>query len=374
MNWLYEIFGIPFGYLMMWIFDLVQNYGVAIILFTLVTRIILLPMNYKTQKNSARMQMLNPKLAKIRKSYKDNQQKMQEEQMKLYQEEGVNPMGSCLPAVIQMILLFGVLDVVYKPLTHILRFADKTISSARDVASTLGGVQIRSTDLRNELRILNVFNNHSGGFSEIGEDFAEKVGDFYEKFSFLGINLGQIPAKPTAWNEWSQVGLFLIPFIAGLAQLAYSLYSQIHQKRKNPDMPSMGLANVLIFSMPIVSVLIAFKVPAGVGFYWIFSSLFGLLITYCLNCYFDKKIDAIVAKDKEKAKKYAETNGGKKTFMQKMLEKSQQQAEEQKRNQAVYKENGEKMSRSEASAYNRQLLNDARKRMAEKYGDEYDDE
>ena len=69
MNWLYEIFGIPFGYLMMWIYDLVQNYGVAIILFTLVTKIILLPINYKTQKNAARMQFLNPKLAKLKKSY-----------------------------------------------------------------------------------------------------------------------------------------------------------------------------------------------------------------------------------------------------------------------------------------------------------------
>lgn len=375
MNWLYDTFGTPFGYLMMWIFDLVQNYGVAIILFTLVTRIILLPMNYKTQKNAARMQLLNPKLAKIRKSYKDNQQKMQEEQMKLYQEEGVNPMGSCLPAVIQMLLLFGVLDVVYKPLTHIIRFADKTIASARELASTLGGTKISASDLRNELRILNVFNSHSSEFSSIGEDFTEKVSDFYEKFSFFGVNLGQIPHKPDSWSDWSQVGLFLIPFLAGAAQLVYSIYSQVHQKRKNPDMPSMGLAGVLIYAMPILSVFFAFKVPSGVGFYWIFSSLFSLLITFCLNCYFEKNIDKIVEKDKAKAKEYAAAHNGKgKGFMQKMYEQQQQQLEQQKKNQAIYKENGEKMSRSEANAYNRQLLNEARKRMAEKYGDEYDDE
>lgn len=375
MNWLYEIFGIPFGYLMMWIYDLVQNYGVAIILFTLVTKIILLPINYKTQKNAARMQFLNPKLAKLKKSYQNNPQKLQAEQMKLYQEEGVNPIGSCLPAVVQMILLFGVLDVVYKPLTHIIRFSGGVISKARDLASEISGTAISKSDLRQELRILNVFEHHQDKFSSIGENFNQLVSDFYENFSFLGVNLGQIPKKPDSWGDASAVGLFLIPIFAGIAQLLYTLYTQIHQKRKNPDMPNMGAMNIMLYLMPLISVWFAFKVPAGVGFYWIFSSIFSLVITFCLNCYFTtERITAISEKDREKAKKYAEVNGGKKTFMQKMMEQQQEVLEEQRKQQARYKDNGEKMSRSEANAYNRQLINDARKRMAEKYGDEYDEE
>lgn len=375
MSWLYEIFGIPFGYLMMWIYDLVQNYGVAIILFTLVTKLILLPVNYKTQKNAARMQLLNPELAKIRKSYKDNPQKMQEEQMKLYQREGVNPMGSCLPAVIQMVLLFGVLDVVYKPLTHIIRFSDKTIAGARTIASEIGKITIKESDLRNELSILNIFNDNKSGFTSVGEQFSEKVSEFYENFSIFGINLGAIPSVPESWSDMGQVGLFLVPIFAGLSQLVYTLYSQIHQKKKNPDMPNMGCMNVMLYLMPLLSVFFAFQVAAGVGFYWIFSSIFSFAITVFLNHYFsDKRIAAIVEKEREKAKKYAEVNGGKKTFMQKMLEQQQAAMEEQKKQQTLYKENGEKMSRSEANAYNRQLLNEARKRMAEKYGDDYNDE
>ncbi|MBE6859746.1 MAG: membrane protein insertase YidC [Ruminococcus sp.] len=375
MSWLYEIFGIPFGYLMMWIYDLVQNYGVAIILFTLVTKLILLPVNYKTQKNAARMQLLNPELAKIRKSYKDNPQKMQEEQMKLYQREGVNPMGSCLPAVIQMVLLFGVLDVVYKPLTHIIRFSDKTIAGARTIASEIGKITIKESDLRNELSILNIFNDNKSGFTSVGEQFSEKVSEFYENFSIFGINLGAIPSVPESWSDMGQVGLFLVPIFAGLSQLVYTLYSQIHQKKKNPDMPNMGCMNVMLYLMPLLSVFFAFQVAAGVGFYWIFSSIFSFAITVLLNHYFsDKRIAAIVEKEREKAKKYAEVNGGKKTFMQKMLEQQQAAMEEQKKQQTLYKENGEKMSRSEANAYNRQLLNEARKRMAEKYGDDYNDE
>lgn len=375
MSWLYEIFGIPFGYLMMWIYDLVQNYGVAIILFTLVTKLILLPVNYKTQKNAARMQLLNPELAKIRKSYKDNPQKMQEEQMKLYQREGVNPMGSCLPAVIQMVLLFGVLDVVYKPLTHIIRFSDKTIAGARTIASEIGKINIKESDLRNELSILNIFNDNKSGFTSVGEQFSEKVSEFYENFSIFGINLGAIPSVPESWSDMGQVGLFLVPIFAGLSQLVYTLYSQIHQKKKNPDMPNMGCMNVMLYLMPLLSVFFAFQVAAGVGFYWIFSSIFSFAITVFLNHYFsDKRIAAIVEKEREKAKKYAEVNGNKKNFMQKMLEQQQAAMEEQKKQQTLYKENGEKMSRSEANAYNRQLLNEARKRMAEKYGDDYNDE
>ena len=119
MNALYDIIGIPFGYLMQLIDYLVGNYALSIIIFTIVTKIIFLPVNYKTQKNAARMQLLNPKLEKLRKSFSNNPQRLQEEQQKLYMEEGINPMGSCLPAFIQMFLVFGVIDVVYKPITHI---------------------------------------------------------------------------------------------------------------------------------------------------------------------------------------------------------------------------------------------------------------
>ena len=109
MNALYDIIGVPFGYLMRLIYSICNNYAVAIILFTVITKILLLPVNYKTQKGAARMQLLNPKLEKLKKSFANNPQRLQEEQQKLYQQEGVNPMGSCLPAFIQMFLLFGVL-------------------------------------------------------------------------------------------------------------------------------------------------------------------------------------------------------------------------------------------------------------------------
>lgn len=377
MTSLYDIIGIPFGYLMSWIYNFVGNYGLAIVIFTVVTKLLLFPVNYHTQKNAARMQLLNPKLEKLRKSYSNNPTKLQEEQQKLYQQEGLNPMASCMPSLVQMILLFGVLDVVYKPLTHILHLGKEVRNSAMSIASDIltasGGKEIRSSDLRNELLTMEQLEKAPEKFAEVGENFGTVVHEFSQKFTVFGVNLGKTPEfHPEIWNKESIV-LFLIPFIAGLAQLLYTVYTQIHQKRTNPNMQSMGCMNVMMFLMPVMSVWFAFQVPAGVGYYWIWSSVFSFLITLGLNIYFTPERAAVInEKEKEKAKKKAEKHPERKTFMQKMLE--QQQLLEQQQNSQRTAADGSKVSRSEMNKYNRDRINEARKRMAEKYGDEYNDE
>jgi len=374
LNSLYDIIGVHFGYLMSWIYQLVNNYGLAIILFTVVTKIILFPVNYNTQKNAARMQLLNPKLEKLKKSYKNNPTKLQEEQQKLYQQEGINPMASCMPSLVQMLLLFGVLDVVYKPLTHIFHFGKTVRNAALDIASGMVNGGISSRDLRNELRIMEQLNADPDKFSGIGEGFMDKVSDFSSRFTIFGANLGKTPSlHPESWNSEAVI-LMLIPFAAGIAQLLYTLYTQIHQKKTNPNMQTMGCMNVMMVLMPVMSVFFAFQVPAGVGFYWIWSSVFYFFITLGLNIYFTPERTAVVnEKAKEKAKRKAAKHHERKTFMQKMLEQ-QQLLEQQKNGGSAVDRNGDgKISRSEMNKYNRDRINEARKRMAEKYGDEFDD-
>lgn len=374
MNNLYDIIGVPFGYLMSWIYDFVGNYGVAIILFTIVTKLLLFPVNYHTQKSSARMLLLNPKLEKLRKSYANNPTKLSEEQQKLYQQEGINPMGSCLPSFIQMFLLFGVLDVVYKPLTHILHFSKEVRNSAIEIASKLsvaaGGKEIRNNDLRNELMAMEQLNKAPDKFNDLGENFRELVSEFSENFTFFGINLGKTPdVSPEIWNKESFF-LFLIPILAGAAQLIHTIYVQMYQKKTRQEMPNMGCMNVMMYTMPIMSIWFAYQVPAGVGFYWICSSIFTLLITIALNHYFTPERTAVInEKEKVKAKKKADKHPERKNFMQKLLEQQQALEAEQSRINGE----GNKISRSELNKYNRDRINEGRKRMAEKYGDEYDD-
>ncbi len=383
-NMLYDIVGIPFGYLMSFIYKVVPNYAIAIIIFTLVTKILLFPVNYKTQKGAARMQLLNPKMEKLRKSFANNQQRLAEEQQKLYQEEGVNPMGSCLPSLVQMILLFGIIDVVYKPITHILHIGKNVRTAAIEKASELcikfgdvnGGNKIDASNLRNELLTMEVMEKHPNEFSGFAENFSQAVSDFSHNFTIFGANLGKTPTlHPDAWTHEAII-LAIIPFLAGIAQLLASFYSLIHQRKTNPaaQQAGGGCMTIMMLGMPLMSIWFAFQVPAGIGFYWIWSSLFTFFITFGLNQYFSHdRIVAINEKEKEKARIYAEKHPEKKTFMQRMLEQ-QALLDQQQNGGSAKPASGEKLSRSEQNKQNRDAINEARRRMAEKYGDSYEDD
>lgn len=367
MNALYDIVGVPFGYLMRLIYSLCNNYAVAIILFTVITKILLFPVNYKTQKGAARMQLLNPKMEKLRKSFANNPQRLQEEQQKLYQQESVNPMGSCLPMFIQMFLLFGVIDVIYKPITHILNISKNVITEACKIAGA------DTKNLRCELITMEHVRNNADSYSSLSEKFLSKVSEFNDKFTIFGANLGKTPTlHPDSWTKEAII-LCAIPFLAGLSQLLVSVYSQIHQKKTNPAaQPGGGCMAVMMYGMPLLSIWFAFQVPAGVGFYWIWSSIFSFLITFALNCYFTPERTKVVnEKEKEKARIYAEKHPNKKSFMQKMMEQQAALEQQNSGSSSSGKSNG--LSRSEQNKQNRDKLKEARKRMAEKYGDSYDD-
>jgi len=124
--------------------------------------------------------------------------------------------------------------------------------------------------------------------------------------------------------------------------------------------------------LPLWSIWLAFTFPAGIGFYWICSAIVNFIITFALNQYFTiDRIKAINEKEKAKAKEYAEKHPGKKTFMQKIME--QQAIYDEELNKARVNENGDKISRSEMNKQNRDRIKEARKRMAEKYGDDFDE-
>ena len=95
-----RILGYPLGWIMYGIYSFCKSYGVSLIIFAILTKALLLPLNVKSQQSAAKMRALNPKLEKIKKSFANNPQRIQEEQMKLQTEEGVNPMSGCLPALI----------------------------------------------------------------------------------------------------------------------------------------------------------------------------------------------------------------------------------------------------------------------------------
>lgn len=365
-----KIIGIPLGWVMFGIYAVFKNYGIAIMLFTLLTKVLMFPTSYKQQLGSARMQSLNPKLKQLKQQYAKNPQKLQEEQAKLYQQEGINPMASCLPMIVQMIFLYGVYYVVYAPLSHILRFSSDIITKASEIITSANLPTDKYFSSRPELTIMKYVKTKPELFSDKAfsdVDFVGKITDFKE--TFLGINLGAIPTihPDDGWTA-AAIGLVLVPIMSGVIQLIFTLYSQYKSKKMNPEM-NMGAMNIVMFIMPLFSVWLAFNVPAGVGMYWIFSSLFSLIQSIGLYAYFTpERVAVIHEKEKEKKSK-------KPGLMAKMLE--QQQALMEQQGMSVrkdYSKETEGMSRKEMQEYNRKLINEARKRMAEKYGDDYTEE
>lgn len=127
-NFIYELIGTPLGYIMWACYFVVKNFGVSIILFTLIVKAAMLPLAIKQQKNTAKSAIFAPKVKEIQDKYKNNREKQQEEMMKL-QQQGYNPMGGCAPIILTMVLLFGVIDVVYKPMTHMEHIGKEQIAS-----------------------------------------------------------------------------------------------------------------------------------------------------------------------------------------------------------------------------------------------------
>lgn len=378
MNFLVDIVAMPLGFVMKLIYDLVGNYGIAIILFTLVTKLILFPISYKQQKNSARLQLINPKLAKLRQKYKDKPEKFQEEQMRLYQEENINPWGSCLPSLLSLILLWGVLAVVYEPMTYIMDFSSDTISAAKEIAVEYNPDMADKNDsMREQLFIMEAVAKHTDEFAEKMEatdsEFVPQVAAFAETFRIGNTNLSPTPSYKIQEN--ATIFLFLIPILSGVVQLAMTIYMQFMQKKRNPDMPSMGAMNLMLYFMPIFSVWLAFTVPAGVGFYWLCSSTFSFLQSIFLYAWFNEKR---VQKIGEAERKKAQSAKRRPSLMQKMLEQQEEMMRQQNggsstgaSNRVRYSDDGEetKLSRSELEEYNTAVIREARRRMAEKYGD-----
>lgn len=377
------------------IYNLVGNYGISIILFTFVTRMILFPVSYKQQKSSARMQLLNPKLKKIQEKYKNNPTEMQMAQFQLYQDENINPYSSCLTSFIPLILLWGVLAVVYKPMTYILGYNANLINEAKSIVMSLDAdaeKSLNSNNMRQELIIMDKMLQNPDAFSAVIQDgeisfvqnesdaesvqklnyinlnFVDEVTGFAETFTLGSVKLSETPStKP---SENSSFFLFLIPIFSGLMQLVFTIYTQNMQKKRNPDMPNMGGMNIMLYTMPLFSIWLAFTVPAGVGFYWLCSSVFSFLQSAFLYWWFnDERIEKIGEAERQKAK-----NSRRPSMMQKMIEQQEELMRQQEQiassgNRVRYSDGNPKISRSEMEEYNTAVIREARRRIAEKYGD-----
>lgn len=359
-----SILGYPFGWIMWAIYQVVNNYGIALILFTVFFRLILFPLSIKQQKSSAKMQVFQPKIEEIQKKYANNKEKQQEELMKLYESHGYNPMGGCLPSIIQVVLLFGVIYVVYDPLTHILRLPSETITALTDIVTA----QLGNQGVYNQLAVISAIQNPDqiGWFSSISSDIISQIQNF--DYTLFGIYLGSIPT----WNSL----LVIIPILSGLTSFLTSFISM----KMTPGMNQQsGMMKGMMYGMPLFSLFIAFSVPVGVAVYWIAGNLLAIVQTVVLNKFYsparykaeyEEQVRKVEEQKKAEREERRKRNGGKK--LPEEIEEEKEAAAEAKR-RAPATPDAEKAAEAYMTSkeLNRRRLAEARKRDAEKYGDEY---
>lgn len=371
MGFISEIIGIPLGWVMWLCYTIVRNYGVALILFTLITKALMFPMSLKQQKSSVKMAMVKPKLDNAQKKYANNKDKLNEEMMKIYQEAGYNPMSGCLPLLIQFPILFGVIEVVYKPLTHIVRLSKDVIASAQEIANGIEGITF-SAAMPQMAIIDGVRQNASLFASVLTPEQIEKVQNL--NLSFLGINLGEIPSF--GFNI-----LMLIPILSGLSSFAVSMQS-MKQNEATSSEASNGTMKGMMYMMPLMSVMFCFSLPAGVGMYWIVSNIFSYIQSRIMHKLYNpaemaEKIKAeqaaLAAKERQEKIENRRKAREELAAHQAEVEAAKKANAKSKKKVAMPEELDEETVEQALSVkeMNRRKLAEARKRDAEKYGEEY---
>lgn len=336
-----NILGYPLGLIMRLLYNILHSYGWSLILFTLLVRLVLVPLSIKQQKSSAKMAAIQPQMQEIQKMYAKNQTKMNEELQKLYQREKYNPAGGCLPMLITLLVLFGLIDVIYNPMQHILGISADIITQATEIMKGLG---VAFSQYSPQTAIISSVQANPEAYAALGTDFITTLQSF--DLNFFGINLGETPSL-------SLSPLILIPILSGVTAFIPSWLSM----KNNPAMlegPGAGSMKVMLLVSPLMSLYIAFQVPAGVGMYWIFSNVFMMIQTMVLNKFYNPKEMA------EKAKQEAE---------QRREQERLERIEAKKKARAGDAEAKERAKKQKE--INRQKLAEARKRDAEKYGDVY---
>ncbi len=297
-----------FGWLIRSIYELVENYGVAIILFTIVVKLLLLPLNIKSQKAMKKQQKIQPVIAELQKKYANDQQKLQQEMMKVYKENNVSMMGGCLPMLLQFPILIGLYQAIQRPLTYMFNVPYKNIP--QDIIAKVAelaekaGVAVGENA---ETFVTRMMSTDQISISSWAGKVAGEVHEWYINFNFFGLDLSSKPqaALGLLSNPAENLGTVLLLIIPVLAVISSVLQSKITmaqsgQNKNSGTEQTQSMNAMMKWMMPLMTGYFALILPAGMGLYWIISGVLQILQQLALNNYFEKKGEDFVVKVPEK--------------------------------------------------------------------------
>lgn len=325
---------IPFAWLVRLFYNLTNSYGMAIILFTLVIKLIMLPFQMKSKKSMMRMSRMSGRMQEIQKKYANNQTKQAEEMQKLYAEEGVSPMSGCLWSFLPLPILLALYSIIRQPITHFMLLGQDVVQQMVDAVTKAGFSLEGIAQMKDGAPIvekgftrlmpygqINLVKIIASELPEVGESVPGWINMNYTSF---GLDMAENP-----WNmvkgfslTWAAIGLILIPILAGASQVLLTKITMKHQ----PQTDAAASTNRMMMFMPLFSVYIAFTMPAALGLYWIAQSGISAVQEFLMGKFFNKRLE-----DEENAR-YEARQAERKRKMEeaKVLQEKQRQQSAQK--------------------------------------------
>ena len=292
---------IPFAWLVRTFYELTGSYGVALILFTLVIKLIMLPFQMKSKKSMIRMSRMSGKMEEIRKKYANNQAKMNEEMQRFYQEEGLNPMSGCLWSFIPFPILLALYSIIRQPITHFMMLSEDVVQQLITAAQNAGLDLSQVLQMKDGVAVVNDGVAQLSAYGQINlanlissqlpEAAANIDGWINVNYSFLGLNLASNPwdmVKSFSFS-WTCIGLILIPIIAGALSV---LLSKITMSQNKMEGSAAASGKMMMWMMPLMSIYIAFIMPAALGVYWIAQSAFSIIQEFFMGKFYTNKLEA----------------------------------------------------------------------------------
>ena len=313
-----DLITVPFGWLLGQLYNLFQNYGVAMIIFGVLVQLILLPIKAKSKKSMMKMSRIQPMVQDIQKRYAGDTQKQNELLQKLYQDEGVSMGGGCLWSMVPLFILIPLFTVIREPLTYILGETAEVSAQIIQVIKSLAP----------EIFSKNAYYDQVTAAQAIPQ-FAEQLKAAIPaisdttlagvNFNFLGINLGMIPqfnvfSATWAW-DWAHIGAFLIPCLSAGSQVLSMWIAQkgndsvltnekgIQDKEMAKNSQQNQSTKTMMYMMPLMSLWIGFTVSASLSLYWFVGGVIGMLTDAIMTKRYRKIYDA---EDAVRLQKYLE--------------------------------------------------------------------
>lgn len=302
-----DIVAVPFGYLLELLYKLTTSYGLALILFAVLVKLILYPVTAKSKKSMMKMTRLTPVVQEIQKKYADDQTRQQQAITELYQKEGVSMFGGCLWSFVPLLLLFPLYAVVRQPIVYMLHESLENANKIVEVIKTAAPDLFGANSYYHQMVAAKYIPQFKDAVTAAVEGLRQATLAGIN-FDFLGIDLGAIPqfnvfASTWTW-DWAHIGCFLLPVLSALSQVGSMFISQkmnnsvvtnekgVKDKEAAKQSDTSKQMNMMMWMMPLMSLWIGFSMPAALSLYWLVQGVVTTAMDVQLTLRYRKIYDA----------------------------------------------------------------------------------